>query len=784
MPVAESLWPFVVRRRVVVRGVVQGVGFRPHVYALARSLDLSGAVWNTGHGVVAEVEGDSANVETFVRRLGDDAPPLALVSDVTTEDLPLVGGTGFTIRESEQAPGRTFVSPDVTICDDCLADLRDPANRRYRHPFVTCTNCGPRFTITTGLPYDRPTTTMAGFPMCAACAAEYADPADRRFHAQTVCCPDCGPTLRLVAPGRRTSYAEDALAEARSLLRDGAVVAVKGIGGYHLACDATQRGGGRDAAQAQAARRQAVRGDGRHARRRARDRRPRPPTEAALLTGRSRPIVLASPPTRRRRRRRRARPGATSGVMLAYAPLHHLLLGLPATHRPGPGDDERQPAGEPIVTDDDEALDRLAGLADAWLTHDRPIHVPCDDSVTRAVGERRGAGPPVARVTRRCRSACPSTPPPSLAVGGDLKNTFCLAEGRLAWMSGHIGDMDDLATLARVRRRGPAPGDADRRRARGGSRPTATRRTAPARWALDRVRADAVVEVQHHHAHVASTMAEHGLVDGRRVLGVAFDGTGYGDDGAVVGRRVPGRRLPRRTSGPRTSPTSRCPAATPACATRAGWRSPTCAAPASTGTPRLPERAGLRRRRARAARPPARDRAAAARPPRAWAGSSTRSRRSPASATGPGTTPRPRWSSRRGAAVGARSPATVRRATATPRPVVRGRRAADVRRGRRSPGWSPPGSSRPSSTCVVDRAAPAARGDRRRHGHAQRRRLPQRVPHRGVRGGPRGRTAFEVLRHHVVPASDAGIALGQVAVLAHRRTSHHRSSREQEQPCA
>ena len=195
------------RRRVVVSGVVQGVGFRPLVYALARALDLTGAVSNTGDGVVAEVEGDSRRTSTRLPGGSATTPLLWRSSPVGCHDVPVAGGTGFTIRESEQAPGRTFVSPDITICDDCLAELRDPANRRYRHPFVTCTNCGPRYTIITGLPYDRPATTMAGFPMCDACAAEYADPADRRFHAQTVCCPGCGPRLRLVAPGRETRSA-------------------------------------------------------------------------------------------------------------------------------------------------------------------------------------------------------------------------------------------------------------------------------------------------------------------------------------------------------------------------------------------------------------------------------------------------------------------------------------------------------------------------------------------------------------------------------------------------
>ncbi len=587
MPVAEPLWPFVVRRRVFVRGVVQGVGFRPHVYSLAKSLDLSGAVWNTSQGVVAEVQGDSANVETFVRRLGDDAPPLALVTDITAEDLPLDGGTGFTIRESEPASGRTFVSPDVTICDDCLADLRDPVDRRYRHPFVTCTHCGPRYTITTGLPYDRPTTTMAGFPMCEACAAEYADPADRRFHAQTVCCPRCGPTLRLVAPGRRTSYAEDALAEARSLLRDGAVVAVKGIGGYHLACDATS-----EAAVAMLRKRK-QRGDKPFAVMVASLDDARAivdltPTEAALVASRGRPIVLAT-----------RRPGAVTdavapgqgdlGVLLAYAPLHFLLLEPPGATVLVMTSGNL--SGEPIVTDDDDALDRLAGLADAWLTHDRPIHVPCDDSVTRAVGE--GEAP-----VRRSRGyaplpiGLPFDAPPSLAVGGDLKNTFCLAEGRHAWMSGHIGDMDDLATQrafgAAVRHLSMLTGvepeavAADRH-------PAYRSRT----WTLDRFPSDAVVEVQHHHAHVAATMAEHGLVDGQPGDRSRLRRDRVRRRRRLVGRRVPGRRLPRVRAG-RAPRVRRAPGRR----RRRAQPVPDGPLPPEVGRPRVgpvgPQRAGLR----------------------------------------------------------------------------------------------------------------------------------------------------------------------------------------------
>jgi hydrogenase maturation protein HypF len=513
---------------------VQGVGFRPHVYSLAHAHGLSGEVWNSPAGLVAEVEGDVAGVDAFCRELDATPPPLAVVESLTIVDVPLRGGAEFAIRSSRSGSGRTFVSPDVTICNDCLEELGDPADRRFRHPFITCTNCGPRFTVTTALPYDRPSTTMAGFPMCEACAQEYADPGDRRFHAQTICCPDCGPRLRMVRPQREPAYDEEALREARSLLAAGAVVAVKGIGGYHLACDATNE-------QAVATlRKRKQRGD-------------KPfavmapdlatagalvdleDAEAALLTGRTRPVVLAH----------RCSGAATApsvapgqddlGVMLAYSPLHHLLLGLEGD---SPGSrllvmTSGNLAGEPIVTDDDEALERLSGLVDAWLLHDRPIHVPCDDSVTRWVA---GAEAPI----RRSRGEAPlplSLPfevPPVLAVGADLKNTFCLAEGRLAWLSAHVGDMDDLATL---RAFGSAEAHLEELT---GVRPAAfavDRHPAyrSRRWAVERAGDRPVHGVQHHHAHVASTMAEHGVPSGERVIGVAFDGTGFGDDGAVWG---------------------------------------------------------------------------------------------------------------------------------------------------------------------------------------------------------------------------------------------------------
>lgn len=544
------------RRRVTVRGVVQGVGFRPYVYTRATGLGLAGHVTNTPEGVVAEVEGAPAAVSRFCEHLAADAPPLAVVDAVDHHEVPAAGGAGFTIVASRTGgPARTLVSPDVATCADCLAELADPADRRHRHPFITCTHCGPRFTIVTGLPYDRAHTTMARFPMCPDCAREYADPADRRFHAQPVACPACGPRLALLTgrPPRETRDHEhdndidaaDPIAEARRLLAAGAILAVKGLGGYHLACDATHPG-----AVAELRRRKA-RGDKPFAlMARGIDDAERlahiGPEERALLLGGVRPIVLL-------RRRDAADPVRAAGalladgvaprcpdlgVMLPYTPVHHLLLGLPGDP-PGPRllvMTSGNLAGEPIVTDDDEALERLAGLADAWLTHDRPIHVPCDDSVVRVCdGEtltvRRARGYAPLPMT------LPVPVPATLAAGGDLKNTFCLGEGRRAWLSAHIGDMDDLATqyaLERAERQlesitgvSPALLAADRHP---GYR--------SAQWARRTAGSRPLVRVQHHHAHIASAMAEHGLDGERPVIGVAFDGTGYGDDGAVWGGEV------------------------------------------------------------------------------------------------------------------------------------------------------------------------------------------------------------------------------------------------------
>src|SRR3954469_17081813 len=448
----------IVRRRFVVRGVVQGVGFRPFVHVTAVGLGLAGEAHNDAGGLVVEVEGPAPAVAEFAVRLVD-GPPLAIFDGVETSELPVRGGREFTIGASDpDGAVRTLAAPDVATCADCLREIGDPADRRYRHPFATCTNCGPRFTITVDLPYDRATTTMARFPMCARCAAEYADPADRRFHAQPIACPDCGPRLEFLGRAGPVTGDEAALAAARTLLRDGGVLAVKGLGGYHLACRAADE-------DAVATRR----------RRKRRGAKPfavmAPDLDAAgalaaidevaagLLTGPARPIVLL--PRLGRAGEGRAGEGEAPlaadvapgnpdlGLLLPYTPLHHLLLG-DGPDGPGPGPlvmTSGNLGGEPIVADDDEALVRLVALADGWLRHDRPVHVPCDDSVVRVVdGEvlpirrSRGYAPLPVRL--------PLDVPPTLGAGAELKNTMCLASGRRAWLSGHIGDMDDLATLA------------------------------------------------------------------------------------------------------------------------------------------------------------------------------------------------------------------------------------------------------------------------------------------------------------------------------------------------
>jgi hydrogenase maturation protein HypF len=526
------------RLRVCVRGVVQGVGFRPFVYTCAAAHALTGSVRNDSSGAIIEVEGDATDLDDFVAGLSHRGPPLAVIESVETQEIPVVGGTGFVIADTSRSDGgRTLASPDVAMCAECAAEQRDPANRRYRHAFVNCTNCGPRFTIIASLPYDRASTTMAPFPMCADCGREYHDPTDRRFHAQPVCCPTCGPKLSYRTGAGGVVEGEAALTHARRLLRDGGVLAVKGIGGYHLACDAES-----EPAVAEL----------RHRKRRG----DKPfavmvsdlatahriasidATSERLLSGPQRPIVLMPRAAGTYIAASVAPHNPDFGVMLAYSPLHALLFGL-SGDEPGPSVlvmTSGNLGGEPICFTDDDALRRLSHLADGWLMHDRAILVPCDDSVVRVVD---GVELPI----RRSRGyaplpvALPISVPPTLAVGGDLKNTLAVAERKYAWLSQHIGDMDDLATLSAFEAAerhlealtGVAPEIivAD---AHPGYRSTA--------WAQRNAGGRPVRSVQHHHAHIAAVMAEHGLDGSQRVLGFAFDGTGYGPDGAVWGGEV------------------------------------------------------------------------------------------------------------------------------------------------------------------------------------------------------------------------------------------------------
>ena len=533
------------RRRFEVSGVVQGVGFRPFVYVTAVELNLSGFVGNTAAGVVIEVEGSPQAVQELGRRLRTNGPPLAIIERILESATPARGGTEFTIDESRQGSGdsRTLASPDLATCADCLRELGDPTNRRHRHPFITCTSCGPRFTIMLDLPYDRATTTMAAFEMCVECRLEYDDPADRRFHAQPIACPRCGPVLELVRKGiPAAARGEDAITQARTALAQGAILAVKGLGGYHLACDA------RNSSAVAELRRRKQRGDkplavmvedlGVARSLAAMTRR-----EEELLSGVRHPIVLLprqeSESESARQVAEAVAPGNPSlGLMLPYTPLHTLLFGLDGDPA-GPDAlvmTSGNASGEPIVTDDGQALERLSPFVDAWLRHDRRIHVPCDDSVTRIVGTTE-------LPTRRSRGyaplpiALPFEVGPTLAVGADLKNTCAIATGRYAWLSQHIGDLDGLSSLEALTRTEHHLGQLT------GVRPeqlVADQHPGyrSGAWARDHAHGRPIHRAQHHHAHIAAVMGEHGLGADERVIGFAFDGTGYGSDGAVWGGEV------------------------------------------------------------------------------------------------------------------------------------------------------------------------------------------------------------------------------------------------------
>lgn len=552
------------RRRLTVTGVVQGVGFRPFVYGLAARYGLAGFVGNHSGGVFIEIEGLEPALAGFQRDLVGQAPPLAHIERVTVEKVAVQGDTAFSIVHSQaEASANTLISPDICLCEDCRRELFDPANRRYRYPFINCTNCGPRFTIIQDIPYDRPYTTMSGFVLCAACQAEYENPLDRRFHAQPNACPRCGPQLWLefnpnfqqLKPEFQSPEKEEALQVAQQLLLSGKIVAVKGLGGFHLACDATndevvqtlrQRKGRVDkpfavmAPDVETIRQFAELST----------------EEETLLSSKERPVVLLRKKPGSRLSEFIAPGNLYIGVMLPYTPLHYLLFSdSPAKKAEAEADSQNpkskivnpRPKGqskilimtsanhsdEPIVKDNAEARERLAHLADAFLFHNRDIHARCDDSVVRIFQEtelplRRSRG--YAPFPVKLPLALPST----LAVGGELKSTFCLTRDEYAFMSQHIGDMENLETMEAF---GQAVGHFRH-----------IFRVEPeliacdmhpgylsTRWAQENANGLPLIPVQHHHAHIAAVMAEHQLDGTEPVIGFSFDGTGYGLDGAIWG---------------------------------------------------------------------------------------------------------------------------------------------------------------------------------------------------------------------------------------------------------
>ncbi|MFH0810953.1 MAG: carbamoyltransferase HypF [Pseudomonadota bacterium] len=539
-----------IKQRVLttIEGIVQGVGFRPFVYGLARRHGLAGYVANTSTGVEVEVEGAPEAVAEFLARLKTDVPPLARIVRLETACLPPASLEGFRIEESRMAgAGRSaLISPDVAVCADCLREMFDPADRRYRYPFINCTNCGPRYTIVTGVPYDRPRTTMARFEMCPKCAREYHDPADRRFHAQPIACPACGPKIWLeaaqgdaqngsvsaaVSGASPSDTSSDPIGQVCRLLEQGAVVAIKGLGGFHLAVDASQ-----EAAVARLRRRKGreekplalMSGDLEAVRRYARA----GWAEESLLLSRERPIVLLekddpqqcliAPSVAPRNR--------LLGVMLPYTPLHYLIMRQVQT--PALVMTSANLSEEPLCADNDEARRRLAGIADWFLFHDRDIHLRADDSVlSLAAGS--------ARLIRRARGFVPvpvflrDDISPVLAVGAEMKNTICLAKGRRAFLSQHIGDLEKNQETQEFFER-----TVDHLKRILDIEPEVLAHDLhpeylSTKWVLAQAGVR-LVGVQHHFAHIVSCLAENQVFSGP-VVGLALDGTGWGTDGHIWG---------------------------------------------------------------------------------------------------------------------------------------------------------------------------------------------------------------------------------------------------------
>ncbi|MBI1750555.1 MAG: carbamoyltransferase HypF [Acidobacteria bacterium] len=520
-----------VRKAIEVTGIVQGVGFRPYVYRLATERGLVGTIANTAAGVTLEIQGPAEAVEDFLARLPAEAPPLARITGVMVRDLAANGDSSFVILPSRAgAEHRALISPDVAVCADCLRELFDPADRRHLYPFINCTNCGPRFTIVRDIPYDRPRTSMSVFPMCPVCQAEYDDPANRRFHAQPNACWECGPRVELWDAGGAPLAVRDAIAEASARLQEGAVVAVKGLGGFHLACDATNP---RAVERLREAKRRVEKPFAVMA-----------PDIASieafcavdepsreLLLSVQRPIVLLPKRKPNEIAEAVAPFNRYLGVFLPYTPIHFLLFA--AGNFRALVMTSGNLREEPIAIDNREAAERLRGMADFFLVHNREILLRCDDSVLRVAAGR-------ARQVRRSRGFVPvpvflkEELPPILAVGGELKDTICMTKGREAFLSQHIGDLENLETYRFFEE------TVERAKRILEIRPAIIAHDLhPAyfstQWALKQSGLK-TVGVQHHHAHIAACMAENRL-DGR-VIGIALDGTGYGADGAIWGGEV------------------------------------------------------------------------------------------------------------------------------------------------------------------------------------------------------------------------------------------------------
>lgn len=529
-------------RRIHISGVVQGVGFRPFVYNLALSHSITGFCLNDSEGVVIEAYGD--NLDRFVEDLRSCAPPLSRITDLRTEVCVQTGGIkGFSIRESVSFAGAFgLISPDFSVCAECLTELFDTRDRRHLYPFINCTNCGPRYSIITDMPYDRPNTTMARFQMCAECDTEYHDPSDRRFHAQPNACEACGPKAWLVdKTGRPLSgFNSDAIVDAIRLLKEGRILAIKGIGGFHLSCDAmndkavsrlrmTKRSSLAKASQSNkpfAVMSPDVASIERYA--------GISEAEKRLLEERTRPIVLLGKKQPESLSIHVAPGSSDYGVMLPYTPLHHMLLHDSGLKTLVMTSGNR--ADEPIVTSNKDALEKLSDMADFFFLHDRDIHMRVDDSIARVNGKR-------VSISRRARGFVPGAidlgeeTDDILAVGPELKNTFCLTKGRFAVMSSHIGDMENsgalefyMESLLNLKASFKATPSIIARDMHPGYATTAF----ASEYALaEGIPPGRIVEVQHHHGHIAGVMAEHGIRE--KVLGVAFDGTGYGTDGTIWG---------------------------------------------------------------------------------------------------------------------------------------------------------------------------------------------------------------------------------------------------------